>query len=147
MEPARAAIVANLSAAELRFLADFESCALPEEEWTHLAHVRVAWICLSLAAPRQALARIRDGILRYNTVVLNRPHKYHETVTVAFARLVADRMKGQETWGEFVLRIADIVDSQHPLLLNFYSEQLLNSADARQKFVAPDRLKLPEFRD
>jgi hypothetical protein len=133
------------SAADLAFLSQFESCSLPESEWTHLAHIRVAWICLAVETPERALARIRAGILRYNTEVLGRRHQYHETVTIAFTRLVAHRMAAGEAWQSFAARIDDILNAEDPVLLRFYSEERLFSAVARQQYVAPDRAELPEL--
>jgi hypothetical protein len=144
-EPASTAGFAGLSEDDRRFLAAFESCELPESEWTHLAHIRVAWVCFSLASPAKALQRIREGILRYNTIVLKRRHRYHETVTIAFARIVAARRIAEETWQEFSLRIDDIVDPENPVLLQYYSGKRLFSAAARQDFVEPDRRELPGF--
>lgn len=128
---------------DLAFLRRFESCELPESEWTHLAHIRVAWICTRLQGQDEAMQRIRDGILRYNTCVLDRPHKYHETVTVAFARLVADRMREGETWSSFSTRIEDLLDADSPVLLRYYSSERLFSDPARMTFIEPDLEELP----
>lgn len=125
------------------FLDRFERGALPRTEWTHLAHVRVAWTCLSTAPPGEALERIRRGILRYNTEVLGRRHKYHETVTVAFTCLVHDRMRAGEPWADFARRIDDLLDADSPILLQYYSNARLYSDAARQHFVSPDLLALP----
>ena len=130
-----------------RFLSLFESCSLLENEWTHLAHIRVAWLCLIQGAPDIALPRIREGILRYNTEVLRRRHKYHETVTVAFARLVSDRMQAGETWQQFAARVDDILDPEVPMLMNYYSGDRLFSEEARREFVEPDIKDLPPFRE
>lgn len=141
--PASADVTSVVSDADRRFLAAFEGCELPEGEWTHVAHVRVAWICLNLDDPQAALERIRRGILRYNTNVLQRRDKYHETVTVAFTRIVADRMRAGDVWSNFAQRIDDLLDPDDPLLLRYYSTQRLFSDDARLAFVEPDLKALP----
>ena len=135
----------GISASDKEFLAQFEACSLPESEWTHLAHIRVAWACLNLAAAEDALDRIRAGIQRYNTEVLKRPQQYHETVTVAYSRLVSARMRAGESWNEFELRIADLLDRNSPILLRYYSEDRLFCVDARQAFVDPDIEPLPDL--
>jgi hypothetical protein len=132
-----------VTAGDKEFLARFESCSLPEAEWTHLAHIRVAWVCLNLLNPDQALARIREGILRYNTVVLHRRHKYHDTVTVAYTMIIAGRMSEGEAWSDFAEHIDDLLDSESPILLRYYSEELLFSDRARESFVHPDLKSLP----
>lgn len=132
-----------LAPADIGFLAQFEDCTLPESEWTHTAHVRVAWVCLNLMSANNALARICESILRYNTEVLNRRDKYHETVTVAFTRIVAERMREAEPWISFEKRIDDILNSADPILLRYYSADRLFSDEARIQFVAADLRELP----
>jgi hypothetical protein len=134
-----------VSDADTGFLAQFENCLLPESEWSHLAHVRVAWICLALTSFDVAIERIKHGILQYNTEVLRRRHKYHETVTIAFARIVASRMLAGESWEDFHLRIDDIVDPDKPILAGYYSRELLASEEARHSFVGADIVHLPEL--
>lgn len=133
--------------ADDQFLAAFEQCRLPENQWTHAAHIRVAWLCLNLDEPAAALQRIRHGILRYNTEVLHRRHKYHETVTVAFTRIVADRMRVGDAWNDFAQRIDDLLDPDDPLLLKYYTPQRLFSDEARLQFVEPDLNALPPLED
>lgn len=133
------------SAADRVFLESFERCELPEADWTHLAHIRVAWICLGTMRPDEALQRIREGILRYNTEILGRRHKYHETVTVAFVRIVSNRMSAEESWADFARRIDDLLDAESPLLLRYYSKSRLFSESARMNFLEPDLQNIPEF--
>lgn len=134
---------AAVTAADLGFLARFEDCSLPEAEWTHLAHIRVAWVCLQLDEADAALERIREGILRYNSEVLRRRHRYHDTVTIAFTRIIASRMEPGESWTAFAARIGDLLDQQSPVLLGYYSGERLFSDLARQRFVEPDLAVLP----
>ena len=135
-----------LEQADTEFPALFEECALPESEWTHTAHIRVAWSCLNQSSPDLALERIRTGILRYNTEVLNRRHKYHETVTVAFSRIVANRMRDNEPWAEFSRRIDDPLNTAEPLLLLYYSADRLFSDEARNQFIEANMQELPSLR-
>ena len=147
MEPANAPDAIQLADDEDSFLSRFEHCTLPESEWTHLAHVRVAWLYLSQQSPDVALMKICDGIMRYNTEVLHRPEKYSETVTVAFAHVVLGRIQAAEPWGRFAMRIDDLLDSKNPVLLNYYSKEHLFSDEARRQFVGPDLRELPCFDD
>lgn len=136
-----------ISEADRRFQSAFERCELPAEQWTHLAHIRVAWVCLNLESSMAALARIREGILRYNTEVLDRRQKYHETVTVAFTHLVADRMRAGENWGDFAERTNELTDAGNPILLTYYSENRLFSEKARSAFIEPDLRNIPPLVD
>lgn len=136
-----------LAPADTEFLSRFEQCTLVESDWTHLAHIRIAWICLSHSPADVALGRIREGILRFNTEVLHRRHKYHDTVTVAFVRIVSDRMRPGESWPDFAEHIDDLLDPETPLLLSYYSADRLSSDEARIEFIEPDLQEIPPLAD
>lgn len=131
------------SPADLNFLRRFENCEVTEDEWTHKAHVYVAWTLAMTNTAHTAEERLRAGILRHNSEVLGRPEQYHETVTLAFARIIRARMRGDEAWGDFLRRNRDLLAADEPILLNYYSPGRLFSADARARFVEPDRENLP----
>jgi hypothetical protein len=143
MEPASSIAATQPTSDDDWFLSRFERCALPESEWTHLAHVRVAWLYLTHQSPDEALRRICDGILSYNTEVLNRPEKYSETITVAFTHIVLGQMRVSESWDTFAIRIDELLDPTTPILLNYYSKERLFSDEARTQFVEPDVTELP----
>ena len=145
MEPANSPSAVQPADDNESFLSRFEHCTLPESEWTHLAHVRVAWLFLSHESPDAALRKICDGILRYNTEVLQRPEKYSETVTVAFVHVVLGRMQPAGLWNDFVAHIDDLLDPTKPVLLNYYSKECLFSDEARKFFFEPDLMELPCF--
>jgi hypothetical protein len=72
------------------FLAAFEARTIPKAEWTHAAHVRMAWLFLKRLPFAAALDRIREGIRRYNAAVGS--DGYHETIMVAFTLLIRARV-------------------------------------------------------
>jgi hypothetical protein len=77
-------------------LAGFEDCTLPESQWTHQAHIRVAYLYLRSHPFDAALERMRTSLVRYNLArkVPNDPHRgYHETLTIAWLTVVASVMK------------------------------------------------------
>ena len=143
MEPANSTAATHPASDEDAFLSRFEDCTLPESEWTHLAHVRVAWLYLTHQSPDEALRRICDGILNYNTEVLHRLEKYSETITVAFTHVVLGRMRAAEFWDAFATRIDELLDPKTPILLNYYSKERLFSDEARTLFLEPDMAELP----
>ena len=79
------------SVTDEEFLDAFESCSLPEDQWTHQAHVRMAWIYLKRVPLPQAIPIVREGIVRYNAS-LKKSLSYHETITLAFLHLICDRI-------------------------------------------------------
>ena len=129
------------------FLDGFERCTLPEEKWTHEAHFRMAWLYLR-REPNEAAAleKAREGIKRYNAARGGPPDKYHETVTVAYVRLVASRMRqnGTAASGEaFVAENGDLIGTYPGTLLHYYSEERLFSQEAHESFLEPDLKPLP----
>lgn len=130
------------------FLRFFEDCSLPFETWTHRAHVRVAWLFLTRFPVDVAIERVRSGIQAYNAAhnvpeALDRG--YHETITVAFMRLIHARLNEAATATSF-----DTFCSAHPdlldkrVLLQFYSRERIMSAEAKRTFVEPDGSPLPD---
>ena len=128
-------------------LAAFEGRSLPPEAWDHRAHVRVAYLYASQHGFEAALTRMRVGLK-----ALNAAHRvpetvgrgYHETLTVAFRRLIfaACRQQAFQSSAEFC--------EAHPELMTkdalrfHYSRERLMSGAAKQMFVEPDLRALPE---
>lgn len=102
------------------FLAAFEAAALTRSEWTHEAHVRMAW----LYARREpgilaALAKIRTGIKRLNAALGTDEALYHETVTCAFAAITFVRATlpgAPDTWPAFRDANPELFDTYDPIL-------------------------------
>ncbi len=127
------------------FLAAFETCRLPEADWTHAAHVRMAWLSLRKGPFDQVLPRVRAGIQRYNAT-LQKLLAYHETITRAFLRLVHQRMSADgagQTFDAFCRQNPDLLQGVS-VLLRHYRRETLFSPQARAQFVLPDLEPLPE---
>lgn len=123
------------------FLADFEACTLPEAEFDHRGHVRLAFILLRRRGFEQGIAGLRAGIRAYATS-LGAPDKYHETITVAFAALVHEALeldagRGEDTssFEGFVGRHPHLLDKH--ILLRHYTPEVLASDHAKRCFVLP----------
>ncbi|PZM77149.1 MAG: hypothetical protein DKT66_28330 [Candidatus Melainabacteria bacterium] len=120
------------------FLNSFEQCSLGSKCWNHAAHIRMAWLVLQQESSfESALERIRQGIKRFNAV--NNSIGYHETITVAFARLIDARRIPNQSWQTFFEKNSDLFEKN--CLEKFYSPELLSSA--RDIFLEPDRSPLP----
>jgi hypothetical protein len=127
------------------FVVAFEQCTLPEEEWTHGAHVRMAWLYLRRGKLAEMVPLVRQGIKRYNAT-LNKTLAYHETITRAYLILIDDRMQGSgdaASFEEFCARNTDLLDSKLSALLRHYRKETLFSARARAEFVEPDLAPFP----
>jgi hypothetical protein len=129
----------NASLSDDEFLARFEARAL--EEFSHRDHLRVAFAHARRGGPEAAV----DGARRIRGLAdaLGAPGKYHETMTVGWARLVGSLAVDSEPL-PFPAFLA-----AHPELLRrdrlsvHYSHHLLSSERARAAFVEPDLTPLP----
>ena len=120
------------------FLRAFEACTLPFAQWTHRCHVRLAWTCLDRHSFDDALVRVRNGIQRY--IRANDRPGYHETMTVAWMRIIDHARRAEESKSADGRAFCDA----HPalasaaLLLLFYSRARLASQEAKAEFIEPD---------
>jgi hypothetical protein len=121
------------------FLARFEAHAL--EEFSHHDHLRVAFAYARRAGFEAAV----DGARRIRGFVEahGAPDKYHETMTVGWARLVGSRAVASEplTFPAFLAAHPELL--RRDLLSVHYSPELLFSDRARAAFVEPDLAPLP----
>lgn len=124
------------------FLAAFEACTIPKADWTHAAHVRMAWLYLSRLPFPTALQNARSGIAKYNRSLGNTTG-YHDTVTVAAVTVIASRMADEEGYAAFAERNPDLFRGLMGVLRGYYTEGRITSAEAAAAFVEPDLHPLP----
>ena len=122
-----------------QFVAAFESTDLPDDQFTHAGHVRVAWWYLLNSPLPVAIQRFADALRRFATSK-GVAGKYHETITVAFMLIIAERLHDARhlSWPEFAAANPDLFD-RPSVLARYYREETLASDRARQGFVMPDR--------
>lgn len=141
----QAGSIVELNDAEL--LAAFEECSLPDELWDHRAHVRVASMYVSRHSLDEAVERMRSGIKAYQrarNVADGLEQGYHETLTVAFMRLVhaANQQTGpHERSSEFCEAHPELLDKR--ILRQFYSKEQITTWKAKAEFVESDLAPLP----
>jgi hypothetical protein len=131
----------------------FESQSIPRPEWTHRAHVKIAFLYLRGLHFEDALQRIRAGIQKLNAAnnVPEGPTMgYNETTTVAFTHLIAATM---HAYGRVLpTATADEFCDRHPQLMSplvlrlFYSPDRRSLPLAKTQFVPPDLAPLPAVR-
>jgi hypothetical protein len=128
---------------DTEFLRQFEATTLPKKQWTHEAHLRMAYLYLGQGQNIEALLPcVRERIQAYNLAQSNK-NGYHETITIAFLRIVQSRMRrgNAQTFAVFKAENPGIFQSTY--LGRHYSEAILFSPEARQTFIPPDREPLP----
>ena len=122
-------------------VAAFESTELPGDQFTHAAHVRVAWCYLRRSSTAEALARFDLGLRRF-AAANGAAGKYHATITTAFMLVIAERLEDARdlTWAEFAARHPELLTNHPSILARYYRADTLTSDRARRVFVMPDRL-------
>ncbi len=140
--PTRFASVAE----DARFLRAFESSQIPMPDWTHRAHLRMAWLMADQGEPEAVIPRVKRaliGLLTAYGIPQTETRGYHETVTLAWLKLIQTL---RQTTSH---RCADTFIDEHPQLLDktylltFYSRAAIMGGDAREKWVEPDLRPLP----
>lgn len=133
-----------MSLSDTDFLHAFENCTIPASSWTHTAHVRLAWLRLNQHPYEAALESVRHGIQSYNKAVLKKEGAYHETITVAFMRLVNEAKRiGVKHFVDLASTHPALLDRKLSVLLEHYSRDRLFSAEARSGYIEPDLKPLP----
>ena len=130
-----------------QFLKAFEDGSLPFEQWTHQAHVRVAFLYASRYDLPSAIDQMRSGIQAYNKAT-DTPEAidrgYHETITLAFMRLIfaANLQSGPHaTSDEFCAVHPELLTKK--ALMAFYSKKRIMTWEAKRGFIEPDLQPLP----
>ena len=120
------------------FVEEFESCRLPAAQFHHADHIRLAWIFLGQMDEAEATRRIEQAIRRYaehNGI----GQKYHQTITLAWMKLVAAARRATPHtvyFDEFAEKHPELLDVHH--LKNYYTKEFLESPQARADWVEPD---------
>lgn len=125
------------------FLKAFEDGTLPPREFSHRGHIRMAWLYLHAYGYEAGVEHIRSGIQQF-AARLGATTKYHETITIFWARLVQHMITDQpaiDDFETFLTRYPLILDSH--LVERHYSRETLFSARARQEWVEPDLILMP----
>ncbi len=121
--------------------------ALSAAEWTHDAHLRVAYLHVTRYGLDEAHLRMRAGIIRMNErhgLTESVERGYFETLTRVWLVLVLDASRRSRVGDSTALLSACPELSDRKLPLKYYSAEVLRSAKARAIFVEPDLLPLPE---
>jgi hypothetical protein len=124
----------------------FQARTLPINEWTHEAHLTVAFWYLWNYPKMAALCYLRSGIIGYNVAVgtVNTPSSgYHETITQFWVDIISrflkkDRKKRtlEEVLNEFLQSEA----SKRDTMFQYYSGEILISVTARARYVRSQKI-------
>jgi hypothetical protein len=117
---------------DAEFQRAFEDTTL--EPFHHRDHLRVTWLYLRQYGETGTRERLGPAILRY-AAARNGAAKYHETITQAWIELVSKA--SADNFETMLAEHPHLLDKN--LLQRFYSPALLQSQEARERWVEPDR--------
>jgi hypothetical protein len=128
----------RLNATDADFLARFEQGQIDPASFTHEQHLRLAWCCLqadAASAPQRICHLIRDFATRAGAA-----SKYHETMTMAWLRIVDAHRDGEPDFDSYLHANPQLLDRS--LCSRHYSAERME--EGRASWVEPDRKAFPE---
>jgi hypothetical protein len=119
------------------FLERFLAGAIPAADFRHADHVRAGY---ELLRDRDFLgaAVACCGALKAMTARAGKPEIFHQTVTLAFLALIAERMESAsaEDFQTFAAANPDLMDKR--VLARWYGPDKLKTPLSRRGFILPD---------
>lgn len=125
------------------FVRMFEACELANDSFRHRDHIRLAWIYLERYGELEARGQIAKAIRKF-AAHHGKSDKYHETITVAWLRLIASAMARvplDASFDELMIAAPELLDKR--TIEKFYSTAVLASEAACTYWVEPDLQPLP----
>ena len=134
----------ELSQSDVEFRAAFEAGAYAPADFSHRAHVRLAYVYLAEWDVEIALERMRAALIGFLSHHDIPASKYHATLTRAWVLAVdhfMHRTPASSCADDFIDHNPVLLDSR--IMLTHYSAGLLFSDTARAEFVEPDLDPIP----
>lgn len=125
------------------FLQAFTDCTLPNEQFHHRDHLRLAWLLVRRLGPEQGGIAIAQGIQRFAASHGHAP-RYHETMTQFWIHIVDHMVRARPDvvdFDTFLNTFPQLLDKSLPF--RHWSRERMGSAEARARWVQPDLLALP----
>ncbi|MCH6255363.1 hypothetical protein MLD52_02300 [Puniceicoccaceae bacterium K14] len=131
---------------DLEFKRLVESCEYPIAAFNHRAHLRLAYVYLSISDSEYSVEQMRRALsrlLQHNGVD---PSKYHETLTKSWIFAVYHFMNqsgSSSSADELIDAHPEMLDAE--IMLSHYSAEVLFSEKARKEFVEPNLTQIPSY--
>jgi hypothetical protein len=118
---------------------NFNDCTLEPSWFTHEAHLRLAWIQLSLYDVDQACKQICRQIIQFDNTH-GKGDKFHKTITIAAVKIVAhfkEKTKS-DSFSDLLTAVPRLKTHFKYLLNQHYSEDIFKSPVAATTYLEPD---------
>ena len=123
------------------FEKQFLNCQLDSADFTHVAHLRLAWINIDRYGIQKAEKKIVAGLKKF-VEFAGEKNKFNMTLTLAAMRAVY-KFKLQsksDNFNEFILEFPRLETHFKDLIACHYGFDIYNSARAKKEFLEPDLL-------
>ncbi len=123
------------------FIDQFMQCKLDPDEFSHVAHLRLAWIHIHRFGVETALENIQNQLKTFVEFV-GAKDKYNTTLTIAAIKTVHHFMQKSktDTFVDFIAEFPRLKTHFKALMSSHYSFDIYNSEKAKTAFLEPDLL-------
>ena len=121
------------------FITQFENCMLNPDIFSHEAHLRLAWIYLTLHGEQEACRKTALHLQAY-VKHLGAEAKFNYTLTIASVKAVHHFMQicQQDTFTGFINEFPELKYNLKGLLATHYSVDIFNLPEAKIHWLEPD---------
>ena len=121
------------------FINQFENQTLDVVHFSHLGHMRLAWLYLSRHTVDEATQKVCNGISAY-AESLGAKDKFNITLTYSFVLLMASRINNvsKQDFSAYLQSNEDLVNNAGTVLAKHFSNELLFSEQAKKTVMQPD---------
>ena len=119
------------------FLAALEAGTLPPERFDHRGHLRAAFLYLGRHDFPGACVAMKQAIRRF-AAALGKADLYHETVTIAYLALIAERLIEEPAkldFAAFLERYPELASREY--FERYYPRGVLDAPETKATFVLP----------
>lgn len=123
------------------FMHQFISCELSPSDFSHEAHVRLAWLNIDQYGKEKAEIEIQKQLLKFIDFVGARD-KYNLTVTLAAMKIVYHfkQKSASDNFQDFIAEFPRLNTNFKDLIAAHYSVNIFTSDEAKTSFLEPDLL-------
>lgn len=123
------------------FMEKFIRCRLNPSDFTHEAHLRLAWVTINKYGIDQAVKNIPNQLQKF-VVFAGAKDKFNMTLTIAAIRAVYHFMlkSNSNNFKEFMFEFPRLKYSFRELMDCHYGFDIYNAANAKTAFLEPDLL-------
>ena len=126
---------------DLEFEQQFIHCKLNPNDFTHEAHLRLAWIFINKYGIEKAMDIVQNQLKNFVKFV-GAKDKYNTTLTIAATKAVYHFMlkSNSNTFKDFITEFPRLKYNFKELMACHYGFDIFNSIKAKQEFLEPDLL-------